>query len=96
MDRSLSIDRLSERIYDTPEHSVSDRNLHNSARGLYDISLTDLGAVAEKYRSDIVFLQIQHHAVYLARKLQQLTLHGILQTIYTGDTVRYLDDRTCV
>ena len=96
MDRSLAVNRLSKRVYDTPEHSVSDRHLYYSARGLYDISLANAVAAAEKYRADIVFLQVQDHAVYIARELQQLALHGIFQAVYTCNTVSYLDNSTCI
>ena len=96
MDRALSVNRLAKCINNTSQHSISYRNLNYTSGSLYDISFSDIIAAAKEYRTDIILLQIQDHAVYLSRKFQKFTLHCLFQTVNTCNTVCYLNDSTCV
>ena len=68
LSRALS-NRLTQCIYDTTCHCIAYRHLYNAARRLYGITLTDIAHITEKYRTYVIFFQIQYHAVYLAREL---------------------------
>ena len=57
------------------------------------ITLTD-AARAKQYSTYVVLLQIQHHAEYIIGECQQLTLHRILQSMDSGNAVRYPDNGT--
>ena len=96
MDRTFSINRLSKRIDYSSKHSVTYRYLYYSSGRLYDIALSDIGAASKKYRSDIVLLKIEHHAVYFSRKFQKFSLHRLFEAVNTCNTVCYLNNSTCV
>ena len=67
-DRSLSVNRLSERIHNTSEQCISYRHFYHTSGCFNRISLIDIVLTSEKYRTDIIFLQVQYHTVYLSRK----------------------------
>ena len=50
--------------------------------------------VTENHRTHGVTLQVQRHAVSVARELNHFTLHDIGQAVNTGDTIRHADNRT--
>ena len=94
--RTLAVYWLTKSIYYTACHGVADRNLNYSARSLYGITFVDVAAASEEYRTDIVFLKVEDHAVYLAGELEELALHGILKSVHTRDTIGNLDNSTYI
>ena len=47
---------------------------------------------AQKHRADIVFFQVQRHALNAAGELQQFPDHAVFQAINAGDAVTDLQD----
>ena len=94
LDGALPIDRLAQGVDDPAQHTVTHRDLHDTSRGLDNISLIDVLLAAQEHRADVVLLQVQHHAVDLSRELQELALHGVVQSMDTGNAVRHLNDRS--
>ena len=92
--RSLAVNRLTEGIDNTPKQCVSHRDFHHTSRGLDGIAFVDIPGASQQYHAHVILFQIQHHAVHFAGELQKLTLHGILQTMYTSNAVCYLYDGT--
>ena len=92
--RTLAVDGLPQRVHNTSQHGVAHRDLHYPAGSLNRIAFVNVFMIAEKYRTHVVLFQVHHHAVNLAWEFQQFALHGILQTMHTGDAVRHLNDRT--
>ena len=60
---SLSVNRLSERIHNTSEQGISYRHFYHTSGCFNRISLIDIVLTSEKYRTDIIFLQVQYHTV---------------------------------
>ena len=94
LDRPFAVNRLSKGIHNTPEHAVTYRHLNHSSCSLYDIPLIDVVLASEKNRTNIIFFQVKYHTVNLAGELQQLSLHGILKSVHTSDTVGNLNNST--
>ena len=92
--RSFPVNRLTKSVYNAAQHRIPYRNLYHTARSLYGIAFIDILLAAQKNRANIVLFQIQHHTVYFAGELKQLSLHGIFKAMYAGDTVCNLDNRT--
>ena len=96
VDGALAVDRLAQRVYDAAEHRFTDRNLDDALGALYRVALTDILVGTQDNGADEILLKVLRHAVYAARKLEQLTRHAVLQTMDMRDTVAYGDDRTDV
>ena len=95
-DGALAVDRLAERIHHASTHGIADRDLNDATGRLDHVALADISGITHHYNADIVLFQVQDHAVDLVRELQQLTLHGLLQTVHAGNAVRHLNDRSHV
>ncbi len=96
VDGTLAVDRLAQRVYDAAEHRFTDRNLDDALGALYRVALTDILVGTQDNGTDEILLKVLRHAVYAARKLEQLTRHAVLQTMDMRDAVAYGDDRTDV
>ena len=92
----LAVDRLAQRVYDAAEHRFTDRDLDDALGALYRVALTDILVGTQDNGADEILLKVLRHAVYAARKLEQLTRHAVLQTMDMRDAVAYGDDRTDV
>ena len=96
VDGALAVDRLAQRVYDATEHRFTDRDLDDALGALYRVALTDILVGTQDNGADEILLKVLRHAVYAARKLEQLTRHAVLQTMDMRDAVAYGDDRTDV
>jgi len=93
-DGAFAVQRHSQRVDDTSDHGVAYRNLYDGSCRLDDIAFLDVSVGAQDYGTDVVFFKVLCHSVGILTELQQLAGHAVLQTIDSGDTVTYLDDRT--
>ena len=96
IDGALAVDRLAQRVNDAAQHCLTDRDLHDALRALYRVALTDILVGTQDNGADEILFKVLRHAVYAARKFEQLTRHAVLQTMDMRDTVAYGDDRTDV
>ena len=94
LDRAFSVDRLSKGINNTSQHHITDGNLNNTTGRFHGIAFVNVMVLAEQYGTDIVFFQIHDHAVYITRKREKFTLHRILKSVNTSNTIGYLDYST--
>ena len=94
MNRISSVNCLSQGIDYPAQHAVSDRHLYDPACPFDFITFLDIGIRTHDNRTDMLFFQVQCHAIYIAWKKQQFACHGIFQTVNQGNTVSDGDDRT--
>ena len=87
LDRTLVVDRLSERVDDAAEQALADGDFGDSAGALDLVALLDILGIAEEHGADVVLLEVQHHPEHLMRKFEQLAERGVLQSVDSGDTV---------
>ena len=91
-DWPLPVYRLAERVDDATGQRLAHRHL-GDALGTRDvITLLDEGVRAEQHGADVVFLEIEHEAIDVARELQELAGHGAFEAIDAGDAVAHLED----
>src|ERR1022692_515379 len=86
-DRTLAIDRLTERVNDEAEHRIADRNLRDFAGALYLVALADRFGIAEQHGADVVFFEVEHHPHDGVGKFEQLARRRILQAVDARDAV---------
>jgi hypothetical protein len=94
LDGALAVDRLAEGVHDATGGGFADGHLHDAAGALHERALFDRARVAEKGRSDVVRLEVQHEPHEAARKLQQLARHRPLEPVDARDAVAHAEDRT--
>ena len=92
VDRAKTVDRLAERIHDTAEHLMADRNVHDATGRAALVALLDGVDFAEQDRAHIVLVEVLRQAVHgmsrlRARELQKLSCHGRLESGDTGNAV---------
>ncbi len=92
LDRSLSVNRLTERINDAPEHFIADRHRDDAAGSLDGVAFFDGLEIAEQNRAHAVFLEVQRDPEYPVRKLEHLPRHRALDTMEPRDAVADGDD----
>ena len=91
-DRSLAVDRLSQRVDDAAEHLFADRHRDDAARALHLIAFLDLGELAEEHRADALLLEVQRDAEHAVRELEHLARHRVLDPVHARDAVADGDD----
>ena len=91
-DRAFVVNRLAQRVDDAPDQRLADRDLDDLAGALDGVAFFDAGLGAQKHRADIVFFQVQRHALHAAGELQQFADHGVLQAVDARDAVADLQD----
>ena len=92
-ERTLVVDRSTERVDDAPEQGLADGNLDDAPGRLDQVALLDRGRVAEDDRSDRVLLEVERHAHDAARELEKLGGEGTGKPVDLGDAVADLDHR---
>ena len=85
-----SVQRLPQRIQDTADHGLTDGYGKYLPRALDRIPFLDARVVTKKRDADIVFFEVEHHAHNSAGELEQLHGHGVIDTVYAGNTVTYI------
>jgi hypothetical protein len=94
VDRSLSVERNTDRVDDAAEELLADRNRSHAAGTLDSVTLVDQLVVAEEDDADVVLLEVQRHADHVVRELDHLRGEDIAEPIHTRDTVADLKDGT--
>ncbi len=94
VDRTLAVERFTQRIDDATHEGVPHRHLHDSARALGDGAFFDFGIAAEERTADIVLFEVEGHAHRAALELDHLAVHGLFETIDAGNAVTDKDHAT--
>src|SRR4029077_17077958 len=92
LDRSLSVDRLPERVDDPADERLADRDLDDAAGGAHLVALADLLLGPEDDGADRVLFQVECHALDAALELEQLEGLGVAKAIDPCDAVTDLGD----
>ena len=75
------------KCYDAAAKLGSHRNLGDTTGPFDLVALPDLVSFSEQRGTDVVFVEVQNHAVDIVREFQQLTHRCSLQPVDTGNTV---------
>ena len=62
----------------------------------YRVAFTNILIRTQDYGADQILFEVLRHAVYAARKFEQLTGHAVFQTVNMRDAVANGDNRTDV
>src|ERR1700683_5026495 len=95
LDRTFTVNWLTERIDDAAEQGLADRNLDNRPCALDGLAFLDLAVRAEDHNADIVDFEVKRHALAPAFELDHFAGLHIVETVDAGNTVadrQYLPD----
>jgi len=87
VDRTLSIDGVTESVDYTTEHLRSDRDVDNVSGTLDCVTFLDETIVTEDGYSDIVGFQVKAHAANSRGELNHLFGLNVSETVDTSDTI---------
>ena len=91
--RPLAVERLAERVHDTPEQALADRDLQQLARPLHLVAFLELRVVAEDDDADFGFVEGQGEAGDAVPEIDHLVQHHVREPFDLGDAVADLADR---
>src|SRR5205809_4376784 len=86
-DRSLAVQRLTERVHDPAEQPLTDRHLEQLTGRANLAALFELGIVAENDDADVGLLETERQPRDAVAEIEHRAEHDIAQTLDTGDTV---------
>ena len=82
-----AIQWLTQGINHATDHGLTGRYRGNSIRSLYQITFFDYRIFAEKYDTNVVFLQIEHHSDDFMGEFYQLPGHYFFQAMDAGNPI---------
>lgn len=59
----LPINSISQSIYNTTQKLITNRNIHNGASSLYNVTLLDEFVITEHHDTNVIWLQVQSHTL---------------------------------
>ena len=93
-DRTLCVNRLTQRIDNSADQFFTDGNGNDTTGTFHDTSLADTNIITKKNRADKGLLQVQRHTVSAVCKLKKLVRFALIDTMHLGNTVTDGDDVT--
>ncbi len=90
--RTLSVDRLTERVYNSSEKLLAYGNGNDISRSLYGIALFDLRIGTQHNRCDEILFEVHGHCVNAALKFKKLAGHTVVKSVYSRNTVTHRYD----
>jgi hypothetical protein len=93
LDLAKAVDRVPERVHDTPEVGVAHRHRQDLAGAPHGLALVDSGEVTEHDDADLPGVEVERDAERAVFELQQLVGHGRWETFHAGDAVSGLRHR---
>ena len=91
---TLTIDRCSQCIDDSSDKFISNRNSGFLFGSCYLGSFLDPCITAEQNDTDLISSDILYHTFYAVLKDNDLTIHGLVNSIDSGNSVTNPDDMT--
>ncbi len=88
VDRALAVERVSERIDDSPEQFVAHRDLEQALGPAHRVALGDVLPLAEHHRAHVVGLEVERQPGHPVRELEHLERHAVLESVDAADAVR--------
>src|SRR4029078_9255141 len=90
--RSLAVERLTERVDDTSKQPLANRNRNNSSGPLDGVALFDFLEFTQQHGADALLFEVERDAKHAVRELEHLAGHRILDAVHTRDAVANRDD----
>ncbi len=87
LDRAFAVERDAERVHDPAEEGLTDGYFEKAAGGAHLVALVQVPELAEDDGPHLVLLEVQGEAIRVARKLEQLAGHSVLQAVDLRDAV---------
>ena len=87
MDRTETVDRLTESVYDTTEVVVGYRYAGHTTGTHTTTALAESGLVTEEDDTDTVPLDVLYHTLRPVIELDDLAIHGMIEAVHDGDTI---------
>src|SRR5439155_25318383 len=91
LDRALAVERLAERIDDSPDQRLADGDARHAAGPLDDLAFLDVFPLAEEGGADVVLLEVEREAGDAVLELEHLQRDCVFEPVDAGDTVAYLE-----
>ena len=85
--RALAVNRLADGIDYPADHRLANRQLYDPSGALHRVAFANQRLAAEQHRTDVVLLQVQHHAINALREFQQFAGHRAFESINPRDAV---------
>ena len=93
VDRALPVERVPERVDDTAEQRLADRDRRDLAGAAHGVALLDLVPLAEQRDADVVLLEVEGEADDPVVELEHLERDAVLEPVDAGDAVAELEHR---
>ena len=87
LDRTLTVDRIAQRIDHAAEQAFADRRVDDGAGALDGLTLFDLAVGAKNHDTDIVGFEVQRHAARAVFELDHLAGLDVVEAVDAGNTV---------
>ncbi len=76
-DRTLAVDRLSERVDHAANQAFPDRHVYDLSGRLDNVAFFDLPVCAKNDNADVILFQVERHSLYAAVKLEPFAFHAV-------------------
>ena len=93
-DVAFAIDRTSEGVNDAPQHGVAHGDGSDFAGCFNRAAFLNTKAFTHQHRADVVVFEVQCDPFGAIFKFEELTGHGLLEAINTGDSITHLQNGT--
>ena len=87
------VDRLAQRIHDSPDQGLAHGHAHDAAGALDLVAFADFRVLAQQHHADLVFFQVHGDAGHVMRELEQFSGHDFVEAMHAGNAVAQGDDR---
>ena len=92
LDRPAAVERIAERVDDTAEESLADRNARDLSGAPDRLALLDVLPLAEEGGADVVLLEVEGEADDAVLELEHLERDRVLEAVRARDAVADLED----
>ena len=93
-DRAEPVDRLAEGVDRASDQCLTDRNVSRASGAGNGRAFMQAVLAAEQHYAHAVALEVEHNAAHAGVELHQFAVDRAVQSVYGGDAVADLDDRT--
>src|SRR3569833_2243379 len=84
---AFAVERVAQGVDHAAEQARADRHFQNAAGAFHRVAFGDVFVGAQHHRADRVALQVERHAVGVAREFDHFTVHHVGQTVDADNAV---------